>query len=96
MSYIYSAKAAASEYKIAKVNALRQEHDIQFQREQGTIEHTEAVSVHERSQEAKALELRLLEAQAKVQSEKAAALRLEIELINLKEGSSAKGSVSST
>lgn len=96
MSYIYSAKAAASEYKIAKVNALRQERDIQFQREQGTIERTEAASVHERSQEAKALELRLLEAQAKVQSEKAAALRLEIELINLKEGSSAKGSVSST
>lgn len=90
MSYIYSAKESASEYKIAKVNALRHERDIQFQREQGVIERSEAASVHKRSQEAKALELRLLEAQAKVQSEKAAALRLEIELITLKEGSASK------
>ncbi|KAG2073942.1 hypothetical protein BDR04DRAFT_1116039 [Suillus decipiens] len=96
MSYIYSAKAAASEYKIVKVNVLRHECNIQFQHEQATIECTEAASVHERSQEAKVLELRLLKAQAKVQSKKAAALCLEIELINLKEGSSAKWSVLST
>ncbi|KAG1901150.1 uncharacterized protein F5891DRAFT_1187851 [Suillus fuscotomentosus] len=90
MSYIYSAKESASEYKIAKVNALCHERNIQFQREQGVIERNEAASVHQQSQEAKALELHLLEAQAKVQSEKAAALRLEIELITLKEGSSLK------
>ncbi|KAG2335738.1 hypothetical protein BDR05DRAFT_953853, partial [Suillus weaverae] len=96
MSYIYSVKAAASEYKIVKANVLCQERNIQFQCEQGLIECNEAASLHERLQEAKALELHLLEAQAKVQSEKAAALRLEIELINLKEGSLAKGSVLST
>ncbi|KAG1903182.1 uncharacterized protein F5891DRAFT_1185816 [Suillus fuscotomentosus] len=90
MSYIYSAKESASEYKIAKVNVLCHECNIQFQWEQGVIEHSEAASVHQWSQEAKALELHLLKAQAKVQSEKAAALHLEIELITLKEGSSSK------
>ncbi|KAG1866352.1 hypothetical protein C8R48DRAFT_772450 [Suillus tomentosus] len=90
MSYIYSAKESASKYKIAKVNVLHHERDIQFQQEQGVIERSEAASVHQWSQEAKALKLRLLEAQAKVQSEKAVALHLEIELITLKEGSLSK------
>ncbi|KAG1803285.1 uncharacterized protein BJ212DRAFT_1487075 [Suillus subaureus] len=62
MSYIYSAKQFASEYKIAKVNALCHEYDIQFQWEQGVIEHSKADSVHQRSQEAKTLKLCLLEA----------------------------------
>ncbi|KAG2742979.1 hypothetical protein P692DRAFT_20879119 [Suillus brevipes Sb2] len=59
--------AAASEYMIAKVNALHQEHDLNFQ-------------------QAKTLDLQVLEAQAKVHTERKAALQLEIELLKLKGG----------
>ncbi|KAG1808651.1 uncharacterized protein BJ212DRAFT_1484904 [Suillus subaureus] len=78
----------ASEYDRCEVAFTGKSH--------GAIERDEAASVHVWSQEAKALELHLLKAQAKVQSEKAAALHLEIELINLKEVSSSKGGSSST
>lgn len=86
MSYIYTAKAAASEYKIAKVNALRQERDLDFQREKAQLERSEAVIVHQRCQESKTLDLQVLEAQAKVHAERKAALQLEIELLKLKGG----------
>lgn len=90
MSYIYTAKAAASEYKIAKVNAHRHQRDIEFQREQAEKERDEAAAVHQRTQEAKTLELQVLEAQAKVQAEKRAALQLEIELLKLRGGATAE------
>ncbi|KAG1829453.1 hypothetical protein EV424DRAFT_1535785 [Suillus variegatus] len=86
MSYIYTAKAAASEYKITKVNALRQERDLNFQREKAQLERSEAVIVHQRCQESKTLDLQVLEAQAKVHAERKAALQLEIELLKLKGG----------
>ncbi|KAG1874909.1 hypothetical protein F4604DRAFT_1925066 [Suillus subluteus] len=86
MSYIYTAKAAALEYKIAKVNANRHQHDIEFQREQAEKECGDAAVVHQCTQEAKALKLQVLEAQARVQAEKKAALQLEIELLKLKGG----------
>ncbi|KAG1844388.1 hypothetical protein F4604DRAFT_1937596 [Suillus subluteus] len=86
MSYIYTAKAAASEYKIAKVNANRHQRNIEFQCEQAEKERGNAAVVHQRTQEAKALELQVLEAQARVQAEKKAALQLEIELLKLKGG----------
>ncbi|KAG1803075.1 uncharacterized protein BJ212DRAFT_1487189 [Suillus subaureus] len=70
MNYIYTVKAAASEYKIVKAE----------------IECDEAAAIHQHLQEAKALELQLLEAQAKVQMEKQAALQLEIKLLKLKGG----------
>lgn len=70
MSYIYTAKAAASEYKIAKVNANRHQHDIDFQCEQAEKERVEAAIVHQHTQEAMTLDLQVLEAQAKVQAEK--------------------------
>ncbi|KAG1807035.1 uncharacterized protein BJ212DRAFT_1485892 [Suillus subaureus] len=70
MNYIYTVKAATLEYKIAKAK----------------IERDEAAAIYQHSQEAKALELQLLEAQAKVQMEKQAALQLEIELLKLKGG----------
>jgi hypothetical protein len=66
MSYIYTAKAAASEYKITKVNAHQHQHDIEFQRKQAEKECDEATAVHQHTQEAKTLELQVLEAQAKV------------------------------
>lgn len=86
MSYIYIVKAAASEYKLAKVNAYRHQCDIKFQREQADKERSEAAIVHQHAQEAKALKLQVLEAQAKVQVEKRAALQLEIELLKLRGG----------
>jgi hypothetical protein len=86
MSYVYTAKAAASEYKIAKVNALRQERDLDFQREKADLERNEAIVIHQRCQESKILELQVLEAQAKVHAERKATLQLEIELIKLKGG----------
>jgi hypothetical protein len=86
MQYVYTAKAAQSEYKIAKVNSHRQELEIKFQCEQAEFERSEAAVVHQRSQEAKSLEIQMLEAQAKVHAEKRAALQLEIELLRLKEG----------
>ncbi|KAG2031093.1 hypothetical protein BDR03DRAFT_1016412 [Suillus americanus] len=70
MSYIYTVKAAASEYKIAKAD-----------KESG-----EAAVVPQRVQEAKVLEIQVLEAQARVQAEKKAALQLKIELLKLKGG----------
>ncbi|KAG0707169.1 hypothetical protein DFH29DRAFT_995236 [Suillus ampliporus] len=79
MSYIYTTKAAASEYKIAKVNANRHQHDIEFQCKQADKEWSEAAIVHQYAQEAKSLELQVLEA-------KKAALQLEIELVKLKGG----------
>jgi hypothetical protein len=90
MSYIYTAKAAALEYKIAKVNAHRHQRDIKFQCEQAEKERDEATAIHQRTQEAKALELQVLEAQAKVQAEKCAALQLEIELLKLRGGAAAE------
>ncbi|KAG2080621.1 hypothetical protein BD769DRAFT_1684840 [Suillus cothurnatus] len=69
---------------LTDVNANQHQLDIEFQREQAEKEHDEAAIVHQRAQEAKALELQLLEAQAKVQSEKQAALQLEIKLLKLK------------
>ncbi|KAG1775878.1 hypothetical protein EV702DRAFT_1233268 [Suillus placidus] len=86
MSYIYTAKAAASEYKIAKVNALCHERDLNFQHKKAEIERTEAVVVHQHCQESKTLDLHVLEAQAKVHAERKAALQLEIELIKLRGG----------
>ncbi|KAG1856334.1 hypothetical protein DFJ58DRAFT_727166 [Suillus subalutaceus] len=86
MSYVYTVKAAASEYKIAKVNALRQGHELDFQREKAEIERTKAIVVHQRCQESKTLDLQVLKAQAKVHAERKAALQLEIELIKLKGG----------
>ncbi|KAG2108252.1 uncharacterized protein F5147DRAFT_652971 [Suillus discolor] len=87
MSYIYTAKAAASEYKIAKVNALHQEGDLDFQCEKAQLERSEAIVVHQRCQESKTLDLQVLEAQAKVHAEhKAATLQLKIELLKLKGG----------
>ncbi|KAG1790238.1 uncharacterized protein HD556DRAFT_1491298, partial [Suillus plorans] len=88
MSYIYTVKAAASEYKLAKVNAHRHQRDIEFQREQADKECSDAAIVHQRAQEAKALELQVLEAQARVQAEKRAALQLEIKLLKLRGGAS--------
>ncbi|KAG2343743.1 hypothetical protein BDR05DRAFT_999666 [Suillus weaverae] len=80
MSYIYTAKAAASEYKITKVNANRHLHDIKFQHEQANKEQNEAAIVHQHAQESKSLDLQVLEA-------KKATPQLEIELVKLKGGS---------
>ncbi|KAG0691992.1 hypothetical protein DFH29DRAFT_883298 [Suillus ampliporus] len=84
MQYIYTAKAAQSEYKIAKVNSHHQQLEIIFQHEQAELKCSEAAIVHQHSQEAKSLDLQVLEAQAKVHAEKKAALLLEIELMRLK------------
>ncbi|KAG1812014.1 hypothetical protein EV424DRAFT_1542320 [Suillus variegatus] len=81
MSYIYTAKAAASEYKIAKVNALCHVTSTSNVRKR-----SEAIIVHQRCQESKTLDLQVLEAQAKVHAERKAALQLEIELLKLKGG----------
>lgn len=62
MQFVYTVKAAQSEYKIAKVNSHRQELEISFQREQAKFECSEAAVVHQRSQEAKSLEIQILEA----------------------------------
>ncbi|KAG2049423.1 hypothetical protein BDR06DRAFT_1068518 [Suillus hirtellus] len=86
MSYIYTVKAAASEYKITKVNALCQERDLDFQHEKAQLERSEAVVIHQRCQESKTLDLQVLEAQAKVHAERKAALQLKIELLKLKGG----------
>lgn len=84
MSYIYTAKAASLEYKIAKVNIHRHQCDIEFQREQAEKARSEAAIIHQRAQEAKSLDLQVLEAQAKVQAEKKATLQLEIKLQKLR------------
>ncbi|KAG2051223.1 hypothetical protein BDR06DRAFT_1022783 [Suillus hirtellus] len=86
MSYIYTVKVATSEYKIAKVNALHQECDLDFQREKAQLKCSEAVVVHQRCQESKTLDLQVLEAQAKVHAERKATLQLKIELLKLKRG----------
>ncbi|KAG1759519.1 hypothetical protein EDD22DRAFT_849186 [Suillus occidentalis] len=67
-------QAAASEYKIAKVNALCQECDLNFQCKRAELECTEAVILHQYCQEAKSLDLQVLEAQAKVHAERTATL----------------------
>ncbi|KAG1779913.1 hypothetical protein EV702DRAFT_1194668 [Suillus placidus] len=46
MNYIYTAKAAQSEYKIAKVNSHRQQLEIEFQCKQAELECSEAAVVH--------------------------------------------------
>ncbi|KAG2342247.1 hypothetical protein BDR05DRAFT_949203 [Suillus weaverae] len=86
MLYIYTMKAAASEYKIAKINTLHQEHDLNFQHERAELECTEAIVLHQHCQEAKTLDLQVLEAQAKIHAERKATLQLKIELLKLKGG----------
>ncbi|KAG1742439.1 hypothetical protein EDB19DRAFT_1907446 [Suillus lakei] len=88
MSYIYTAKAAASEYKITKVNANHHQCDIEFQHEQAEKDN-EAAIIHQHTQEAKALNLQVLEVQAKVQAEKKTTLQLEIKLLKLRGGAHA-------
>ena len=46
MSYIYTAKAAASEYKIMKVNAHQYQCDIESQCEQAEKKCDEAATIH--------------------------------------------------
>ncbi|KAG2050475.1 hypothetical protein BDR06DRAFT_1023281 [Suillus hirtellus] len=84
IQYIYTVKAAKSEYKIMKVNSYTHKLDIDFQHEQAGLEHNEAAVIHQRAQEVKSMEIQILEAQAKVHAEKKAALQLEIELLKLK------------
>ncbi|KAG2106170.1 uncharacterized protein F5147DRAFT_653926 [Suillus discolor] len=78
--------AAASEYKITKVNTLRQKCDLDFQCEKAQLKHNKASIVHQCCQESKTLDLQVLKAQTKVHAEQKAALQLEIKLLKLKRG----------
>ncbi|KAG1850689.1 hypothetical protein F4604DRAFT_1934373 [Suillus subluteus] len=86
LSQCVDAKMEDVKGQVQSLTDCYSQHNIKFQCEQAEKEHGDAAIVHQRAQEAKALELQVLKAQARVQAKKKAALQLKIDLLKLKGG----------